>query len=290
MQLVPFRSEISPLHFVPVEMTETADCRRSFTPNTGIQKSVETKLHAFLMSLFLLAEEAEEVNEDVNEIQVQGEGAHDGYLLSFVGGPGMIGEGQAFDGLGVINGEARENQDAGVGNKHLQQGAVEEEPHDRGQDDAEKSHEAHISQLRQIRLRHIAVHRHDAEGAGGHEEHAADGREGVGEENRRQGNAVQHGIHQKHGCRRFQGHFPHGRGQAPYQGKGGHNKHQGARAASHEKPPEQGVIRHEPCAESRHHQGDGHPGIHILHETGHIDGNTFLPFRCQFIIHRKTPF
>lgn len=25
----------------------------------------------------------------------------------------MIGEGQAFDGLGVINGEARENQDAG---------------------------------------------------------------------------------------------------------------------------------------------------------------------------------
>lgn len=71
-------------------MTETAGCRRSFTPNTGIQKSVETKLHAFLMSLFLLAEEAEEVNEDVNEIQVQGEGAHDGYLLSFVGGPGMI--------------------------------------------------------------------------------------------------------------------------------------------------------------------------------------------------------
>ena len=211
MQLVPFRSEISPLHFVPVEMTETAGCRRSFTPNTGIQKSVETKLHAFLMSLFLLAEEAEEVNEDVNEIQVQGEGAHDGYLLSFVGGPGMIGEGQAFDGLGVINGEARENQDAGVGNKHLQQGAVEEETHDRGQDDAEKSHEAHISQLRQIRLRHIAVHRHDAEGAGGHEEHAADGRKGVGQKYRRQGNAVQHRIHQKHDRRRFQRHFPHGR-------------------------------------------------------------------------------
>ena len=70
MRLVPFRSGISPLRFAPVEMTETAGCRRSFTPNTGHQKSVEMKFHAFLMSLFLLAEEAEEVNEDVALVNV----------------------------------------------------------------------------------------------------------------------------------------------------------------------------------------------------------------------------
>ena len=246
--------------------------------NEPIKKSVKPKLHAFLI-LFPVSEEAEEVNENVNEIQVQGEGAHDGHLLSLVGGPGMVGKGQPFNGLGVINGEACENQDAGVGNEHLQQGAVEEETYHRSQDDAEKAHEAHISHFGKVRLGYIAVHRHDTEGAGGHEEYAANGGQGIGEEYRRQGNAVQHGIHQEHDRRRFQGHFPHGRRQTPYQGKGGKHQYQGAGAAPHEKPPKQGVIRYEPGAKPRHHQGNGHPGIHIFHQTGHIDGNTFFPFR-----------
>lgn len=53
----------------------------------GHSKKRGNEVPRFFDVLFLLAEEAEEVNEDVNEIQVQGEGAHDGYLLSFVGGP-----------------------------------------------------------------------------------------------------------------------------------------------------------------------------------------------------------
>lgn len=168
--------------------------------------------------LFSVSEDAEHVQEQVDEVEVECQSAHDGHFLAGVGGAQVMGFGNSSDFLCVIGGEAHEEENADVGDDEVKEGVVQEHVHHGGDDDAQKGHEADVAHAGEIGLGEVAVDRHDAEGAGGAEEDACNGAHGVDDEDGRHGQAVQDGIDDEHRRRRAEGHAVHPGRQVPYEG------------------------------------------------------------------------
>lgn len=95
--------------------------------------------------LFSVAGDAEQIQEQVDEIKIQGQGTDNGNFLSGICGTGVVGFGNAADLLCVIGGEACENQNARIGNQKLQHGIVKEEIHHGRKNQTEKAHQTEIA-------------------------------------------------------------------------------------------------------------------------------------------------
>ena len=158
-------------------------------------------MHCFLFSV---AENSQHVDEEIDEIEVEGEGADDGDFLAVIRGAGVVAECDLADASRIVGGEADENQNADVGEQKLQHRVFKKEIHERRDDDAEESHEAEVSHAGEIRLRHVSVAAHDAECVGRRQEDAGDAGEGVQNEHGGKCEPVQHGIREEHGRCRFE--------------------------------------------------------------------------------------
>lgn len=79
--------------------------------------------------LLFLSEDPEHVDEEIDEVEVEGERAEDGELHTFIGGVRVVGESDLADALRIISGEADEDQDACVGENHFQERVIEEKIH-----------------------------------------------------------------------------------------------------------------------------------------------------------------
>ena len=119
------------------------------------------------------AEDAKHEQEDVDEVEVQVEGAEDGGLLHRARVDGQV---AILDALHVIGGQGGEDDDADDGDQPGQWLAAEEDVEDRGCDQPDQADEQDAGEVRQRALRHRAVDRRPTEDRRRAQEGGDDGR------------------------------------------------------------------------------------------------------------------
>jgi len=91
---------------------------------------------------FAVPHNPQQHQEQVDEIEIEGEGAQDGAFAHHASFEACgLGQGHVFQALGVIDGQADEEKDPDVADDHRHAGAFEEEVDHRGDDDADQAHE-----------------------------------------------------------------------------------------------------------------------------------------------------
>ena len=140
-------------------------------------------IYLLLLSLLLYSsktllpvpsEYAEQVEEEVDEIEIEGERAHQGYFLrAFAHVVGLYEHVLYL--LRVIRREACEDEHAYVTNDKAEPSALyQERVYQRGDDESDEGHEEYAAQRRQVFLGEQADERHGGERSGGDEKHRGD--------------------------------------------------------------------------------------------------------------------
>lgn len=243
--------------------------------------------------LLFLSEDPKHVDEEIDEVEVEGERAEDSELHTFIGGVRVVGESDLADALRIISGEADEDQDACVGEDHFQERIIKEKIHHGSDDESEKPHEAQIAHLRKVSLRKVAIGRHDSEGACGDEEDARDRGHGVNKENGGHHRTVQDGIDDVHGGRFFERHAGNRRRKVPYEGDRRDEERPHREFAGEDQREQHRAACYGVSGEAGDGKGNSDPEIDVFHEAGHIDGEGFLPLPGHVVVervHRKSPF
>ena len=125
------------------------------------------------------AEQPQQHQEQVDEVQIKRQRAHDRLLG---GGIGAVDFGvHVLDLLRVVGGQADEHQDPDHRNHEMHDRALQEHVDDAGDDDADQAHEHERAQSGEVALGGVAVQAHAGKRARGDEEHAGDGGAGVGQ-------------------------------------------------------------------------------------------------------------
>ena len=100
-------------------------------------------------NLFTVPHNPQQHQEQVDEIEIEGEGAYDGAFAHHAGlEAGGLGQGHVFQPLGVIDGQADEKEDPDVADDHRHAGALKKEVDHRGDDDADQTHEQEAAEAR----------------------------------------------------------------------------------------------------------------------------------------------
>lgn len=98
------------------------------------------------MALALLAKDSQQIKEEVDEVEVEREGAHERHLLRCLAHVGLHGE-HLLDLLRVPSGEAHENHYASIAQHEVEHAVVEKQVDHRGKDEADERHEENATQL-----------------------------------------------------------------------------------------------------------------------------------------------
>ncbi len=226
--------------------------------------------------LFSVPENAEHVDEEIDEIEVEGEGADDGDFLAVIGGACVVGKCDFANSGRIVGGEADENQDAHVGEQELEHRVFKKEIDKRRDDDAEESHEAEVSHAGEIRLRHVSVRTHNGKRAGRRQKNAGDAGECVENEYGGKREPIQYGIGKEHGRRRFQRHAGHGGGEMPHERQRRKKKRPDGEFAGENDAEQRRAGGNEPRGRTGDEERNGHPCVNVAHETGHIDRKSAL--------------
>jgi len=136
------------------------------------------------------AEQAQHHEEEVDEVEVQGERPEDGAPAH---GRGIVGRrhlAHDLELLGVVGGQSQKDEHADAGDDEVHHRALREDVDHRGDDDADKAHEQEAAKRGQVLAGEQAVQAHGAEHAARDEKGVHDGGLGVDREDRRQGDAV----------------------------------------------------------------------------------------------------
>ena len=113
------------------------------------------------------AEEAEKIEEEVNEIEVEIEGTECGQTS--VGHRG-VGHGHAFDCLGIPGGDSDEDCDAEEGNNPVERGIGPEDVDYHEDNQSEQGHIEERSDARKVACGKVSVDAHGAEHSGTYQE------------------------------------------------------------------------------------------------------------------------
>ena len=145
--------------------------------------------------------DAQQVEEEVDEVQEEPEGADErdlasSLLVALLGDGGGI----ARDPLGVIGDEASEDDHAEVGQAPVEPvlAGQEDDVHQRANDEADQRHEQDRAELREVYLGREADDRHDAEHRGGGHKGGRDGWKRVGYQHGRDHEAEERGEEEVH--------------------------------------------------------------------------------------------
>ena len=120
------------------------------------------------------AEQAQQHQEQVDEIQVEGEGTHQRHLLGGFGTSGHL-LAHALQFLHIIRGEAGEDQHADDAHDVAHGIALQEHVHHRSDDDADEADHQDATEFGEVRLGGISCNGHHTEHSGRDEEHVSDG-------------------------------------------------------------------------------------------------------------------
>ena len=123
-----------------------------------------------LCSLVPSSENAEQIDEEVDEVEIKGERAEQRHLLGI--GVGVFKtHTHLLDLLRVVGGKSHEDKHTKVTDYHGHHVVIEEQVHQRGDDDADEAHEEVFAKRGEVGLRRIANEGHGTECAGGDKEH-----------------------------------------------------------------------------------------------------------------------
>ena len=222
---------------------------------------------SLLCLVVALAEDAEQIEEEVDEVEVELQGTEQGNLLRTLAHVGLHGQ-SLLDALAVPGGETHEEQHADVAQYQVKARAAQEHVDHRGDDEADESHEQDVADLGQVGLRDIAVEGHRAECAGGDEEYLSDARHGVDEEDARQRHAVQRRVDDEEGCGRRQRQFVDACRGVEHQTELGNEQYPDGSTAAIQGGEEMGTAGHAKGAHTRDDQGQCHPNIYLAHQGG----------------------
>ena len=215
------------------------------------------------------AEQAQQHQEQVDEVQIQFQGAQQGTAAH---GRGVVHRGvHAEDAqlLGIIGGKAGEDQHADAADDEVHHAAGQEDVDDGRDDDAEQAHDQEVAHAGQVTPGHRAVHRHGQEGARGRQEGIGDGADGIDHEDAGQGQAGQGRIGDEHRRGRGGRHFVDSGAQGDDQTELGHDEGDHDRHVAQDGHLQVGAGRHGKGRHGRDGQAGGHPHV----DLAHIDGN-----------------
>ena len=119
------------------------------------------------------SEDAQQIEEQVYEIEIQREGTHERELLCLFAAVGTHGK-HVLDLLCVVGGQTDEHSNTDVTDDEVHAAASYEEVNDRGDDDAYQTHKRQLAQRGEVALRGVANKRHRAERSSGYQEHLRD--------------------------------------------------------------------------------------------------------------------
>ena len=103
------------------------------------------------------AEEAEEIDEEVDEVEVERKGADCCDFVDFFEGGHFS---YMLDSLGVPGGDADENQHTDAGDNPFEGGAFHKEVDDDADDESEEGHIEECSHLGEVAVGEVAIHAH----------------------------------------------------------------------------------------------------------------------------------
>ncbi len=136
-----------------------------------------------LLSLFAIAEQAQQHQEQVDEIEVEAKGAHKRlFAHDFAAIAFKI---HFLDLLGVIGCEADKDQNADCRDRKFEHGRCQENIDDSGNDQTDEAHHQEGTHAGKIALGGVAIKAHGAKCCGGDEEHTRNGSAGIDHENGR---------------------------------------------------------------------------------------------------------
>lgn len=176
----------------------------------------------YIKSLFPVSEKAEQVKEQVDKIEIEGEGPQQRHFLSLFGL--LLAGQQLFDFLGVVCRQPYENEYAGIGGNPVEGVVGPEEVNDRGQNQADEQHEKQVAERGQVFVGEIAVQTHQPEGAGRREEGHGNGAFGKNKEDDRQGESVDERIEHEQSGGGGKRNFIYAGRNEKYEGQFGNNQ------------------------------------------------------------------
>lgn len=148
--------------------------------------------------LVAVPHDPEEHEEEVDEVKVEGEGTQDS---AFAQGTAVeitrLGEGHGLDFLGVVGGKAHKNNHADIRDDHGHAGTLEEEVHNRGDDDTDEAHEHEVAHACEVLFGHHPVDAAGCKHRRTNDKGREDGRLGVDDKNGGQGGSVQGRVEHK---------------------------------------------------------------------------------------------
>src|SRR6266849_4250107 len=143
--------------------------------DTSVPSTSKNAPRSQLFSLTAAAEEPQQEEEQVDEVEVERERADQRVAL-------LASLAQRAQPLRVVGGEAGEDEHAAAGDDELGRAGAEEEIDDAREDDADEPDHEEAAHPRQVALGHGRVEREAEEGAAGDEERRGDGGGGIGEQ------------------------------------------------------------------------------------------------------------
>ena len=219
----------------------------------------------FVLSVPASAQEAEQIEEQVDEIQVELESGEDGGLGRHLGVVAVVGV-EGLDLLGVVGGEAQEDGDADeavdpvhgreAGNEHGQEGKDQQED--------ESAHQ-HGADAGQVGLGGVAEGGHGAEVQGGDAEHDHQAHHVKDDEVDREGHAGEGGVGEEQEASRRHGQAVDPCGEHQYHHQLGDEQSDIGEGVEQEQEAEAGDIPGD-----GHAEGDGQAGKHPEEGAGGV--------------------
>lgn len=219
-----------------------------------------------------VAHQFQDVDEEVDEVQVEVQGAEDGDLLDDLGSLVLIGREDELGLLGVVDGQPGEEDDADTGD-HLQRRVRGGQEHQRhlDHDQEEQGDQEDGTHAHQVPPRGQSQHaQHEEEPCADHQGQQ-DGGQGVGDEYAAQGEAHQGGIKVEHDPGRR---CPHLHDPGAQEDGKGHLDQGQADPANGPCGHDEGVQQSGGGCQIGHHRCDQQTDGHLPVGTGHGD-----PFR-----------
>jgi len=174
-------------------------------------------------ALFAFTEEAKEIEEEVDEVEVEGECAEYGEFLCLAIDFGAIGFHLLFDFLCVVGCKSHEDEYADGTDDEIHHGVMEEEVDHCGYDESDECHEEEGTYLSEVTARDGAVDGHGCESACCDEEGSGNGSRAVSEKNEREGGSIENGVAcEETGCH-GEREFVDGCGKREYEAEFGNN-------------------------------------------------------------------
>ena len=134
------------------------------------------------MRLFAIAEQVQQHQEHVDEVQVQRKCAHEAFLCSRFAAVTFVV--RRLDALCVVRGQTSEDQHTDHGDRELHRRAFEEDVNDARQNNTDQAHHQERAHARQVFFGRIAEQAETCECARRNKEHACDARPCVGQKDR----------------------------------------------------------------------------------------------------------